>query len=79
MDRVVCNSLSPAKQNTQSTQILISKLLPEFLISQQITGSWALGPRPLQRGAVLTYLGWWALGLSTAVLSDSRFVLTVNV
>lgn len=46
--------------------------------SPQIIGFCALGPQALQCDAVLTSLGWWALGLSTAVLRGTCLVLPVT-
>lgn len=45
MNRVICNSLSPDKQKTQSIQTFTSKflLVPNFSL-KKITGSWTPGP-----------------------------------
>lgn len=44
----------------------------------QVIDLCVLGPQALQWDAVLTSLGWWAQGLSTAVLRGSCLVLTVT-
>lgn len=54
------------------------QIIPKVPDFSPITGLCAFGPQALQCAAVLTSLGWWALGLSTAVLRGSCLVFTVT-